>query len=109
MPRYFFNIYHETEQINLQGEELPDKHAAWKEATVMAGQILQDMDGKLKPGQWWQMEVTDEFLIDCSRSISTRKMNFKSARVEASSATVPTALGNLRHGSGSVIAGPKGQ
>ena len=62
MPRYFFNIYHETEQINLQGEELPDKHAAWKEATVMAGQILQDMDGKLKPGQWWQMEVTDEFL-----------------------------------------------
>jgi hypothetical protein len=27
----------------------------------MAGQILQSLDGKLKPGLGWRMEVTDEF------------------------------------------------
>nr|WP_274617378.1 hypothetical protein [Bradyrhizobium oropedii] len=26
----------------------------------MAGKMLQDVDGKLKPGHDWQMEVTDE-------------------------------------------------
>jgi hypothetical protein len=41
--------------------ELPDKHAAWKEAIVMAGQTLQGLDGNLKPGCEWRMEVTDEF------------------------------------------------
>jgi hypothetical protein len=40
---------------------LPDKHAAWKEATVTAGQLLQSLDGKLQPDQDWRMEVTDEF------------------------------------------------
>lgn len=60
MPRYFFHITHERTEIDREGEELPDKHAAWKEATVMAGQILQDIDGKLAPGRDWRMEVTDE-------------------------------------------------
>ena len=61
MPRYFFNIHHETGHLDAEGEELPDVHAAWKEATVTAGQMLQDIDGKLKPGHDWRMEVTDEF------------------------------------------------
>jgi hypothetical protein len=61
MPRYYFNVLHDTHQPDHEGEELPDKHAAWKEATVMAGQILQSIDGKLKPGHDWCMEVTDEF------------------------------------------------
>ena len=43
------------------GEELPDRQAAWKEATITAGQILQSLDGKLQPGGDWRMEVTDEF------------------------------------------------
>jgi hypothetical protein len=43
------------------GEELPDQRAAWKEATVTAGQLLQSLDGKLQPDQDWRMEVTDEF------------------------------------------------
>ena len=47
--------------IDHDGEELPDKHAAWREATVTAGQIMQDIDGKLQPGKAWRMEVTDEF------------------------------------------------
>ena len=61
MPRYFFHVYHDEPQIDQEGEELPDKHAAWKEATVIAGQILQSLDGKLQPGREWRMEVTDEF------------------------------------------------
>jgi hypothetical protein len=41
--------------------ELPDRHAAWKEATVMAGRTLKSLDGDLKPGREWRTEVTDEF------------------------------------------------
>jgi hypothetical protein len=61
MPLYFFHVYHDRDQPDQDGEELPDAHAAWKEATVMAGQILQNIDGKLKPGHDWRMEVADEF------------------------------------------------
>jgi hypothetical protein len=61
MPRYFFNTHHDTTHIDEQGEELADQHAAWKEATVMAGQTLQSLDGTLKPGHDWKMEVADEF------------------------------------------------
>jgi hypothetical protein len=61
MPRYFFHVTHERTETDYDGEELPDKHAAWKEATVTAGQILQGIDGKLAPGRDWRMEVTDEF------------------------------------------------
>lgn len=60
MPRYFFHVYHEQPKIDHEGEELPDKHAAWKEATVIAGRTLQGLDGKLQPGRGWRMEVTDE-------------------------------------------------
>ena len=61
MPRYYFHIHHETAQLDQEGEELPNAHAARKEATVTAGQILQDIDGRLKPGRDWRLEVTDEF------------------------------------------------
>ena len=61
MPRYFFNVQHDIHQPDYEGEELPDKHAAWKEGTVIAGQILQDIDGKLRPGHDWRLEITDEF------------------------------------------------
>jgi hypothetical protein len=61
VPRYFFNVLGEKTHEDRVGEDLADKHAAWKEATIMAGQILQDMDGHFEPGQTWQLEVTDEF------------------------------------------------
>ena len=34
---------------------------AWREATVTVGQIIQDLNGRLRPGRGWRMEVTDEF------------------------------------------------
>jgi hypothetical protein len=61
MPRYFSHIYHECVELDYEGEELPDKHAAWQEATIMAGRTLQSIDGKLKPDREWRMEVMDEF------------------------------------------------
>jgi hypothetical protein len=51
MPRYFFNVYHDKAELDREGEELPDMQAAWREATVTAGQIIQDLDGKLRPGK----------------------------------------------------------
>jgi hypothetical protein len=61
MPRYFFNVYHDRAELDEEGEELPDVQAAWREATVTAGQIIQDLNGKLSPGKHWRLEVTDEF------------------------------------------------
>jgi hypothetical protein len=61
MPRYFFNVYHDRAELDEEGEELPDVQAAWHEATVTAGQIIQDLDGRLRPGRDWRLEVTDEF------------------------------------------------
>jgi hypothetical protein len=61
MPRYFFHVTHDSHEVDQEGEELPDRHAAWKEATETAGQILQGLDGKLKPERDWRMEVADEF------------------------------------------------
>jgi hypothetical protein len=61
MPRYFFHVHHDRTELDYEAEELPDNHAAWHEATVIAGQTLQSLDGKLQPGREWRMEVTDEF------------------------------------------------
>jgi uncharacterized protein DUF6894 len=61
MPKYFFNVYHDEALIDDEGEELPDKHAAWKEATVTTGQMIQNLGGRFAPGTEWRLEVTDEF------------------------------------------------
>lgn len=55
MPRYFFHVHHDCYQHDSEGEELPDAQAGWREATVVAGQMLQSIDGKLQPdmiGAW---------------------------------------------------------
>jgi Domain of unknown function (DUF6894) len=61
MPRYFFHIHQAGQHLpDVIGCDLPDEDAAWKEATITAGQLLEDLDGALKPGLQWRMEVTDE-------------------------------------------------
>jgi hypothetical protein len=60
MPRYFFHVIHKRRELDREGYELPDEHAAWKEATVTAGQILQGLHGKLTPDREWRIEVVDE-------------------------------------------------
>jgi hypothetical protein len=61
MARYFFNVYYGDESFRDEvGEELPDDMAAWHEATASAGQSIRDLDGKLKPGIDWRMDVLNE-------------------------------------------------
>ncbi|MCP3401958.1 hypothetical protein NLM25_33315 [Bradyrhizobium sp. CCGB01] len=55
---------------------MPDDEAAWHNATIFAGEVFKDIDGRFRPGQEWSLEVTDEagkpiFLIN----IGSRKMN----------------------------------
>jgi hypothetical protein len=61
MPLYFFNVLNGFETPDQTGTELPDKQAAWAEATKSCGDLIRRIDGDLKPGREWRMEVTDEF------------------------------------------------
>ncbi len=61
MPRYFFHVEPaNARELDREGYELPDEHAAWYEATVTAGQLLQGLGEKLTPHREWRMEVVDE-------------------------------------------------
>jgi hypothetical protein len=60
MARYFFNIHDEGSDPDKEGEELPNNEAAWHEATLITGELFKDFAGKLRPGQEWSIEVTDE-------------------------------------------------
>jgi hypothetical protein len=53
MPRYSFDIDGTNPALDEIGEELPDDEAAWKQATITAGEIFKDVDGKFRPGQEW--------------------------------------------------------
>jgi hypothetical protein len=63
MPRYFFNFSSTSapkpHPIENEGLELVDNDAAWEEATTACGEKLREMDGSLRPGDGWKMEVTD--------------------------------------------------
>jgi len=60
MPRYFFNIHGVRPFHDNEGVELSDNEAAWEQATITAGEVFKDVDGKLRPGQVWTLEVADE-------------------------------------------------
>jgi hypothetical protein len=63
MPLYFFNFSGgptpEPLPFENEGVELDDNDAAWEEATTACGEKLSEMDGALRPGDGWKMEVTD--------------------------------------------------
>jgi hypothetical protein len=61
MPRYFFNITQgKVSRPPDEGMELPDDAAAWEEATTTCGEMIKELDGKLKAGPEWRMEVTND-------------------------------------------------
>jgi hypothetical protein len=60
MPRYFFDVHGTIPAEDEVGQELPDDEAAWKQATITAGEIFKDVDGKFRPGQSWSLAVSDE-------------------------------------------------
>ena len=60
MPRYYFQISDRRQAvIGNDGIELPDREAAWTEATGACGEILRNLDGRLRPGDEWKMRVKD--------------------------------------------------
>jgi hypothetical protein len=59
MPRYYFAVDGLPCDSDSVGEELEGDEAAWKEATVYAGELFKDFDGRLTPGQEWRLVVSD--------------------------------------------------
>jgi hypothetical protein len=60
MPRFFFVVVDgRNMEVQNDGLELPDRDAAWVEATTACGELLRDLDGKLAPGDQWCMKVQD--------------------------------------------------
>ena len=63
MPLYFFNfsspLTSGSRPFKNEGLELADNAAAWEEATTACGEKLRELDGSLRPGDGWKMEVTD--------------------------------------------------
>jgi hypothetical protein len=60
MATYFFNVHPNGSGPDMEGEELPNDEAAWREATIIAGELFKDIDGKFRPGQDWSLGVTNE-------------------------------------------------
>ena len=61
MPRYFFHLIRNNEAyVDNDGLTFLDHQAAWEEATMACGEMIRTIDGHLRPGTSWQMEVTDD-------------------------------------------------
>jgi hypothetical protein len=61
MPRYFFTVlYGDESELKNEGLDLRSNDEAWVEATVACAELLRDLDGRLKPGENWSMQVKDE-------------------------------------------------
>jgi hypothetical protein len=61
MPRFYFVIQHDHQALEpVTGIELPDMNAAWSEATRATGEIVRDLDGGLKVGTEWSIQIQDE-------------------------------------------------
>lgn len=60
MPHFFFNIFDSHNILDDVGTQLP----SWQDAQVLAirhaGEVLQNDAERIKPGDDWRMEVTDE-------------------------------------------------
>jgi hypothetical protein len=61
MPRYYFHVHGHRSSVDKNGAELSDSSAAWCEATLIASEMMRDGCAELRPGQGWELEVTDEF------------------------------------------------
>jgi hypothetical protein len=61
MPRYYFHVHGHRSSIDEDGAELSDSSAAWCKATLIASEMMRDGCAELRPGQGWELEVTDEF------------------------------------------------
>lgn len=70
MPRYYFNIDGDHPFRDELGEELADDAAAWAEALRLG----RDVEGKLKPGQRWQLYVVENGTPVFIISVASRRL-----------------------------------
>jgi hypothetical protein len=62
MPLYHFKVRRSGKTYNNdEGIVFDSLDGAWEEATIAAGEMLKDLDGKLVPGTGCSIEVQDEF------------------------------------------------
>jgi hypothetical protein len=69
MARYFFDFEGSTPYLDAVGEDLPDDDAAWLEAMRLA----KDMEGRLRPGQSWHLDVRNGDRFVYSVEVITRR------------------------------------
>jgi hypothetical protein len=75
VSRYFFQVHNIPPKLDEIGEELPNDEAAWREATIAAGSIFKDVNGRMRPDQEWALEVTDQTKTPLFQiRISTKKL-----------------------------------
>jgi hypothetical protein len=70
MPRYYFNIHGDHPFQDELGEELADDAAAWVEAL----RLSRDVEGKLNPGQRWQLYVVENGTPVFIVSVASRRL-----------------------------------
>jgi hypothetical protein len=48
------------EHLDIEGLDLPDADAAWRQAAMAAGELFKEISGKFPLGEEWKLEVRDE-------------------------------------------------
>ena len=59
MARYFFHLHDGRDIPDVGGIDLPDMQAVRAQATLTAGQMLFDADGRFS-GEEWRVEVANQ-------------------------------------------------
>jgi hypothetical protein len=69
MPHYYFVAHYNNASTHPgdgidstypgDGIDLPSAEAAWEEATKTAGEMLKDIDGELRAGAEWSIQILD--------------------------------------------------
>ncbi|WP_210526687.1 DUF6894 family protein [Rubellimicrobium arenae] len=60
MPRYFFNVDGAPNPVDEDGIDLKGPEQARDAAVTLAGEMLQDADGRFWGGPAWRLNVIDE-------------------------------------------------
>ena len=60
MPLFHFNVFDGVVDLDKEGTELPNVDAAWREARLLASDIIKSDSEWNKLGDDWRIEVTDD-------------------------------------------------